>query len=160
MGSKIMNFDFWSQIWSDFIFSDLSEIFTRMNFEVKKSTGHIRFARFCHFQGQNWDPMSNFGLFKVQFGPKVTTSDRIFYPNMAKSCKLILPVNFSTSKFILVKISDKSEIKIRTKFDFKSQNSWSLIPFLSLKMTKSCKSDITSEFLDLKNYPCELFSQI
>ena len=60
---------------------------------IKKITC-IRFARFCHFQGQNWDQMSNFGLFKVKFGPKVTTFDPIFYPNMAKSCKYDLTSGF------------------------------------------------------------------
>ena len=46
----------------------------------------------------------------------------------------------------------KNRVKGRnlgTKFDFKKSKIWHLIPNLTLKMAKSCKSDITSGFLDL-----------
>ena len=36
----------------------------------------------------------------------------------------------------------------------------SLTPILTLKMAKSCKSDQTSEFLDLKYFSGQIFSQI
>ena len=38
--------------------------------------------------------------------------------------------------------------------------SWQLIPILTLKMAKSCKSDMTSGFLDLIVHPGENFRQI
>ena len=102
-----MIFDFWSQIWSDFIFPGFSEISTRMNFEVEKSTGKVRTAWFCHFRVKN------------------RVKGRYF----------------------------------RIKFDFKKSKIRHLIPILTLKMDKSCKSDVASGFLDLKVHPGEIFRQ-
>ena len=111
MGSKIMNFDFWSQIWSEFFISDLSESFTRMNFEVEKSTGKVRFAWFCHVRVKNRVKGRNF---RTNFDFKKSKFDiwSQFWPwKWQNRANLIWPVDFSTSKFILVKISDKSEMK-------------------------------------------------
>ena len=44
---------------SKIIFFNLAEFFTRKAFQVEKFTGHVRFALFCHFQGQNWGQRSN-----------------------------------------------------------------------------------------------------
>ena len=79
---------------------------------------------------------------------------------MAKSCKSDL-----TSEFLGLKnfpgenFSQIGENNFRTKFDFTKSKFRPLTAFLTLKMAKSCKSDLTSEFLDLKNFPGENFSQ-
>ena len=60
--------------WNIF-FSDWAEIFTREVFEVKKFTGNVSFACFCHFRGKKWDQMSKFLLLDVEFGPVIFISD-------------------------------------------------------------------------------------
>ena len=102
--------------------------------------------------------------FQTKFEPKKT----VFTPltsiltlKTAKLCK-----SDPTSEFLKLKIffdgifSQIGEKKFQTKFDPEKSIFWPLTSILTLKMAKLWKSDLTSEFLDLKRFPGEIFSQI
>ena len=100
--------------------------------------------QFWPHKSQNFDPLTP-----------------IFTLKMAKPCKSDLINEFLDLKnYSGENLSKIREKKYRSQYDLKKSKFWHMTPFLIPKMAKSCKSDMTSEFLDFKSFSGKIFSQI
>ena len=110
-GVICQNFDFLRSYYDRDFLSDFAEIFTWVVFEVEKFVDQVRFAWFCHFQGENWGQRSKFWLLWGQNWSEISTFNSILTLKMTKLCKSDI-----TSKFLdLESYSGKNYIKIREK---------------------------------------------